>query len=279
MKNVLAIGVVLVALAWLASGAFLVAPGEQAVVFRFGAVDRVVSSGVQLRAPWPIESQVLVSTGEVRRAASDKERMLTGDTNLVDLQLVTQYTVTDPAAFLVATQDPDALVTSAVASVATDVVATIEVDTLLTTGRSALQQRIQLEAQAQLDALGSGIRLVAIEVADLTPPPSVVDAFNDVSSARGDRETLALAAEAYTSDLLPRTRGDASSRVEASRSQAAHRQAQAHGEVDRFEALLPAWRQSRRATREQLVVATWANVDATIRPVHPDAEVVWASED
>lgn len=272
-----AVGLALVG--WLLSGLFLVDPGEQAVVFRFGAVDRVVGSGVQLRAPFPIESQVLVATGEVRRAAGDKRRMLTGDTNLVDLELVTQYSVADPAAFLLASGDPDALVSSTVASVATQVVATIEVDTLLTTGRTALQQRVQADAQTQLDALGTGIRLVAVEVADLTPPPAVVDAFNDVSSARGDRDTLALAAEAYSSDLLPRTRGDASSEVEAARSDAARRDAQASGEVDRFEALLPAWRRAPKAMHAQLVASTWADVTATIRPVHPDAEVVWERED
>ncbi|MCP4806117.1 MAG: FtsH protease activity modulator HflK [Proteobacteria bacterium] len=279
MSRWLLAGAGVVGALWLLSGAFLVDPGEQAVVFRFGAVDRAVGPGFQVRAPWPIESQVLVTTGEVRRAAADKRRMLTGDTNLVDLELVTQYTVSDPAAFLISTQDPDAQVTAAVASVATDVVATIEVDTLLTTGRTALQQRIQADAQLQLDALDSGIRLVAVEVADLTPPPAVVDAFNDVSSARGDRETLALAAEAYSSDLLPRTRGEGSSEVELARSDAARRESQAHGETDRFEALLPAWRKAPAATREQLITSTWANVDATIRPVHPDAEVVWNPED
>ena len=77
----------------------------------------------------------------------------------------------------------------------------------------------------------------------------MVDAFNDVSSARGDKETLALAADAYASRVIPDARGEAARQIEGARGDASHRLAAAQGQIARFEALRA---EPRAATRVQL---------------------------
>jgi modulator of FtsH protease HflK len=270
-----AVGLGLTLVVWVATGLYVVDPGQAAVVFRFGAVDRQAGPGVHLRAPWPVESHEAVLVGEVRREQTRRLRMLTGDTNLVDLELVAQYTVQDPAALLLASQTPSELVIAAVASVATGAVADMEVDKLLTIGRTQLQTDVKRDAQALLDGLGAGVRLDAIEVAHLSPPPAVVDAFNDVSSARGDRETLALAAEAYASDLLPLTRGAQAERVQAARAQAANREAQADADAARFRAVRAQARLAPAATRARLRREAWQGVEAEVVQLSPGARLAW----
>ena len=93
----------------------------------------------------------------------------------------------------------------------------------------------------------------------------VVDAFNDVSSARGDRETLALAAESYASRTLPEVRGSAGARVSQAKAQGTQRTAQARGDIARFEALLVEERAASQATRMRLWSATAAKVGATVK--------------
>ena len=266
---------------WGLSGVYLVDPGQAAVVFRFGVVERQAGPGVHLRAPWPIESHEAVLVGEVRREQTRRLRMLTGDTNLVDLELVAQFTVQDPKALLLASQAPAPLVVGAVASVATGAVASMDVDTLLTVGRSQLQTEVRAEAQALLDGLDAGVRLDAIEVAHLSPPPAVVDAFNDVSSARGDRETLALAAEAYASDLLPLTRGEQARRVEAAHADAAARTARADADAVRFKATRAQARLAPAATRARLRKEAWQGIEADVMQVAPGARLAFpaAAED
>lgn len=254
----------------------MVDPGHAAVVFRFGAVERAVGPGVQVRMAWPVERHEVVAVGEPRRVESEPVRMLTGDTNLVDLQLVAQYSVTDPETFLLGAEDPEQVVLAAVLSTATRVVSTVDVDSLLTTGRATLQREVQAQAQALVEP--HGLRIDAVELAELSPPPAVVDAFNDVSSARGDRDTLALAAEAYASDLLPRTRGEEQRRVEAARGQAAARGAEASGDVARFEGLQPTWRTSAGAVEERLRRETWEAIEAEVVVVEPGAALVWRTE-
>jgi membrane protease subunit HflK len=234
------------------SGLVLVDSGDVAVIYRFGAVDRIASAGLGFRAPWPVESHEMVGVSEVRRVEPGEQRLLTGDTNLVDVDLIIQYTISDPVAFLLSAREPEALLTGVVFSVTSEIVATMEVDVLLTTGRAKLQQDAERAAQAVLDSHEVGVRLVAVEVREITPPPAVLDAFKDVSSARGDRDTLALAAEAYVSKHLPEVRGGVVELLESTRAQGAQQLARASGDVARFKALSSIEKESPHSTRIQI---------------------------
>lgn len=244
-----------VALLLAGSGLFRVEAGEAAVVFRLGAVRSVERSGLHWRAPWPIESHTRVGINEVRRIETGEQRLLTADTNLVDLQLVVQYTVADPAAYLVSAASPEETLAALVLAEAAEAVASQEVDQLLTTGRAELERRVASRAEAGAGALGLGLRVGGVEVKDLSPPPPVLDAFNDVSSARGDRETLALGAESYVGQAIPAARGEAATRASAAQAAAATRVAAARGDVARFSALLAADQAQPGATRARL----WAD--------------------
>ncbi len=264
-------GLGLALLAWAASGLFTVESGEVAVIWRFGAPERTATAGLGLRLPWPLETHSTVALSESRRVEPGSTRMLTGDTNLVDLDLVVQYSVSDPVQWLTATADPERITADVVVAAATAAVRSTDVDSLLTTGRAALQQRLAADAQARLDRLGAGVRVEAVEVRELAPPPAVLDAFNDVSSARGDRETLALAAEAYVSSVLPEARGQGARVREAARADAARRVRGAQGELSRFRAVEIAHRQSPGATTARLRADTLRRIgaQATVRSVPP----------
>ena len=173
-----------------------------------------------------------------------------------------QYTVADPAAFLVSAASPEDTLTALVLAEAAEAVASQEVDQLLTTGRAELERRVAGRAEAAVGALGLGLRVGGVEVKDLSPPPPVLDAFNDVSSARGDRETLALGAESYVGQAIPEARGDAATRASAAMGRAVTRVAAARGDVARFNALLDADRAQPRATRHRLWADSLARIQA-----------------
>lgn len=255
----------LVALLGVIAGSLVVVDtGDVAVVYRFGAIDRTLGAGLSFRAPWPIERHEVVGVSEVRRVEPGPVRMLTGDTNLVDVDLVIQYRVADPVAYQLGIARAEETLTSIIFSVTKDAVATMGVDVLLTTGRAALQQDSARSANVLLSQLGTGMTVDAVEVREINPPPDVLDAFKDVSSARGDRETLALAAEAYASKRLPQVRGQAAQHLESAKSFSADRSAQAAGEVSKFENLLEAHRASPRAVKAQLWLETAQAVGETV---------------
>lgn len=245
----------------------LVEPGEALVVYRLGAVDRVAGAGLSLVLPWPLERAERTSVTELRRVLLSRQRLLTGDTNLVEVELVAQYSVSDPVAFALRHADPEAVVAAEVAAAASAAVARVDVDTLLSTGRSVLGQATAAEAQGALDALGAGILLQAVEVRDLAPPEAVVNAFNDVSSARGDQETAQFSAAAYASRALPAARGQAATLREAAHGHAAGRASRSAADIARFEALRRTWRADRQSVATQLHQAMLVDVGARVRVV------------
>jgi modulator of FtsH protease HflK len=232
--------------------------GEVAVVLRVGAVHRVQAAGLGIRLPRPLEDDTRVSVTEVQRLSLDGRRVLTGDTNLVDVSLVAQFTVADPVLWVTGVADPEDLVRQEVEAATAAIVATMGVDALLTTARAELQQRIRDDTQARLDDMAAGIRLAAVDVRELAPPPAVLDAFNDVSSARGDQQTLALAADAYASTVIPDARGVSARSLEEARAAAAQRVAGAHQAVFRFQALTAPHAEAPEATRSSLRIEALA---------------------
>jgi modulator of FtsH protease HflK len=267
------VGAVLV-LALLASMVLVVDPAERAVVYRFGKAVRTADAGLNLRLPF-IEKADRIRVTEVRRVELPQKRLLTGDTNLVEVQLIVQYTVSDPLAFATNFDDPEKLVAAEVSSIATALVARMGVDALLTTGRTELQQGILDAARTSLEALATGVTLVAVEVGTLTPPAAVDNAFRDVATARSDQETMQLAADSYASQVLPDVRGRASQLRERAIGEAAATSAGADGDIRRFEALHEAYGRELSAARVQLREELLGEIGPKVhvRVVPPGAEL------
>ena len=84
-------------LVWLAGGLYTVQNGGTAVLKRFGDLQREgIGPGLHFCAPKPIDETQIVMTGEVHRVRiggdiSQKLEFITGDENLIDTDLVVQY--------------------------------------------------------------------------------------------------------------------------------------------------------------------------------------------
>ena len=274
MRNALLTLTALLLAAMTASAVMVVNADEVAVVMRLGAVQRTVSSGLAFRLPWPIEDDERVQVTEVRRAEPGQSVLLTGDTNLVSVDIVAQYTVSDPVWFVTASDDPDALVSAVLGAWLVAEVSAMDVDVLLTTGRAALEQQMLAATQHSLDALQIGVRLEAVELRALEPPDAVVAAFNDVSSARGDRDTMVLSAQTYASQKIPEVRGETAQMLEVARTDAAEQAARTRADIARFEALLPTWSDTPDALRQQLQHETGKDIHAAIQLLPPGGRVV-----
>lgn len=240
---------------YLATGLYVVAPGEAGVVRRFGAVvEPRAAPGLHYRFPWPIDRLDLVNTGEVRREVVgvvepeeghdhpeplSRLQVLSGDTNVIDVEIVVQYQVQDPAAYLLNVQyAPYRLVRDAVRQAVTMLVSQQPVDAILTTGRQALQDGIRAETQRRLDAYGSGLVVVGINLQKAYPPDEVAASFTDVNSAREDQARTVNEAIGYANSLLPEARAQASGILGAAEAYRSTVIGEAIGGAQAFEAVL-----------------------------------------
>ncbi|MBX3011875.1 MAG: FtsH protease activity modulator HflK [Caldilineaceae bacterium] len=226
-RRILLAAIGLLLLAYLLSGIYTVQPGEAAVVRRFGYVSiPLVTEGLHYRLPWPIERVDIVNIGEVRRESvgliaaepehplhredPGKLQLLSGDTNIVDYEVIVQYQVRDPAAYLFTLNYPSyQVVRDAVRVAVTRASGGMSVDEILTSERQALQTMVRQTVQNLLDEDNSGLAVISINLQKAYPPDEVADTFRDVASAREDKERAVNEAEAYRNSLLPEARGQA----------------------------------------------------------------------
>lgn len=235
--RVLVLLLVLCGLGWLGwSATWVVSQNEKGVVLTFGKVTRTAPPGIHLLLPWPLETMVRVQTSVVRTMPigfkmSDRARnmpptpgelqWLTGDTNIVEQKGMVLYTVKDPVAYLFGVSDfpdgrpKDRLIRKATEEVLSRLVATMSIDEVLSTGQTRLQGLARKEVQEMLDAFGSGIHVTAVNIIEVGAPVRVIGAFNDVSSARADKERQVSEAQGYANQTRPRARAAANKALRA----------------------------------------------------------------
>jgi membrane protease subunit HflK len=263
------------------SGIYVVQPDERGVVRRLGRVvaDRI-EPGIHYRIPWPIDRVDRPQVTSIKRmsvgykivdqmrglAPEPREaQFLTGDTNIIEVQLLIQYVVKDPADFLFGVEEPHWLVRKVGESALTEAMSMTGVDAVLTTGKLEISAAVKKRAQDMLDSYGAGIEIVAAHLQEVTPPREVADAFRDVASAREDRSRIIQEANGYANRVVPMARGEAQQLVTAAEGYKAEKTDRATGEAERFRAVVAEYWKAPAATRERLYLETMEQVLATVR--------------
>jgi len=270
-KRMLFILIGLILLIWLASGIYIVGPGEMGVIRQFGKMVDQTSPGLRYRLPWPIQTHDVVHLARVRRAEvgfktdpySGKVRpepkealMLTGDENIVDAQLFVQYVVKDPAQFLFRVRNAEFVLKTSAEVALRSVVGRNSIDFTMTEGRVVVQDEIKKYLQTLLDDYQTGLMVTEARLLVVDPPEEVKDAFHDVVRAWEDRERLMREAEGYREDLIPKARGEAAQMVRNAEAYKEQRVIRSQGDATKFLDVLKAYRKAKEATRERLYLET-----------------------
>jgi membrane protease subunit HflK len=276
----------LVLVLYLASGIYLVAPEQQAVVTRFGRVAASgVAPGLHYHWPWPIERITKLKVLETKRltigvempdpllgrTAAPPVQFLTGDQNIIALVVAVQYGIKDAGAYLFKVQDVTRVVETAVESAFAQTVAVESVDNILTTGKTAAQNAALAHARVLLEAYGSGVHLSALNIESVTPPAEVSDAFREVTSARADRDRIINEAHGYANDAWAKAQGEAGKLKSEAEGHRQQRINEAQGEAARFDKLLAATGQARELTAQRLYLETMEEVLPRMKKVVVDS--------
>jgi membrane protease subunit HflK len=263
-----------VALIFLWSSWFTIQPEETGIVQRFGKVVRSAGPGLHFKWPYGIETVRLVPTARVlkeefgfRTLASAPGRrteytvnqdykaeslMLTGDLNVLDVQWIIQYRIEDPIRYLFAVRDTPKTVRDITEAVMRQVVGNRLGSDVLTVGRVAVSSEAKEEIQKILTAYETGVRLVTVELQDVTPPDTVKPAFNEVNESRQDRERTINQAQEQAYREIPKARGVAAQSISEAEGYALERVNRASGEATRFQAILDEYSQAPEVTRRRL---------------------------
>ena len=271
------------------AGIYRIAPGQEAAIQTFGkaGADTVKDEGLHWHWPSPIGKTTVIQTqqnrstevgfqsrpdgsidmvtGEPWQRDLKEATMITGDLNIIEVQLVAQYNIKNLNSYLFRADDPGVVLhyvkDSSDTKVSTNRTAepgfpdgqtikdALEVairkaagqrtlDEALITQRESIEQETLLHAQELLDAYRTGLRLTSIQLQEVTAPSEVQAAFDDVLRAREERDTRINEALAFESQVLPEARGQAEKIKREAEAYRAERANAAQGEHDRFLAIL-----------------------------------------
>ncbi len=277
---------------WLLSGIYIVRPGEQGVVRRFGKVVRITEPGPHYRLPSPIEKVDKPKIQQVRRIEigvetispgpparyrfhPEESMMLTGDEQIIDAQIIVQYKIKDAADFLFNVRNlegPQGTIKDAAEVSLRQVVGERPIDDVLI--REKLQVEIDIRALIQeiVDRYESGVRIIEVKLQTVQPPKEVAASFNDVVSAKEDKDKLIQEAEGYKEDIIPKARGEARSIVLAAEAYKEEKIKRAQGDVAKFLAVLKEYEKAKDVTRKRLYLETMEKVLPGIKKFIIDSE-------
>ena len=277
-----------VALLWLATGFYQVQPNEQGVVLRFGKYADTTDAGLHYHLPYPIEevvkvnitqersinlgvaeayttaNRVAIRNGQTGNAdplkSFTESHMLTGDENIVDVNLTVVWRIKNAKDYLFSMQDPDNTVRVAAQSVLREIVGQSEMQAIITGDRGKVEDETKAELQKVMDEFESGIEIVRVKLQKADPPKQVVDAFNEVQRAKADMERFKNEAEAYRNEILPKARGEASQLLQNAQAYKEAVVNKAQGEAERFNSVYKAYKEGKNVTARRMYLETMENV-------------------
>jgi membrane protease subunit HflK len=291
-KKPLVIGLAAILLLWAISGFYIVNAAEESVELVFGKwTGEIVGPGWDWNFPWPIGERSVVNVSEVRKvelgfrgneangrsAGATQDRrteslMLTSDQNIVDLDFVVQWNISDLAAYVFTVRDQEQTVRALAESAMREVVGQTALEPLLTIERQEVAQETRLLMQQVLDEYEIGVRIVTIELQDVKPPTEVAEAFEDVQRAQQDKEQLQNQAEAYRNQVVPVARGEATRMIEGATAYQERVIKEAEGEAERFIAIYDTYKNAKAVTRRRLYLEAMEDIMSRADKVIIDQE-------
>jgi membrane protease subunit HflK len=257
-------GAVVVALTVVA-GFYRVEQAEEAVVLRFGKYNSTQTAGLHWAMPL-VDEVKKVNIQRIEQIPLNA-RMITEDTNIVEISLTVQYRILEPVNYLLKVNDPEASLLHATESALRHVVGGSKMTHILNEGRATLARDIQPRLQQYLKTYQTGIEVSGINILEALPPKEVKASFDDVIRAKEDKERLQNQAQTYSNGIVPEARGQAARLLAEANGYKLEVVDRAKGDAARFDQLVVEYKKSPQVIRQRLYLETMESVLAKTNKV------------
>ena len=242
---------------------------QQAVVTTFGKVSSVEDPGIHLKIPFGVQQVSLVDVNVLQKieigfrtnqnnydttVVSSESKMISGDYNIVvNCDFFVEYRISDPVKYLYNSEDPAEILKSLSQSHIRNVISSYDVDTILTTGKGEIQQKIKEAIQSELTTYDLGLLLTDIKLQDSEPPTrEVQEAFKEVETAKQDKDTAINVARAYENSQIPLAQAEADKLIQNAEFLKQDRINEANMQVAMFNAMYEQYKLNPDITRKRM---------------------------
>jgi regulator of protease activity HflC (stomatin/prohibitin superfamily) len=248
-------------LGWLSTSLTVVGVEEQALVERLGVPvgGQPLSPGIHLHWPWPVDRVFRIPVQRVealtvghegeegggpenvlwarQHAANEYTLLLGNGRDLITVDATVQFRIANARAWRYNCQNPaDALRALAYRAVMRNTV-NRTLSEALSENVATLTGRMRAMVQANADALGLGVEVLAFTVGGMHPPVAVAGDYQAVVSAELRKVTTVVNAQVFRNQTLPGAEASVLVNQNAARAEAAEGLAKAAGEAWSFRTL------------------------------------------
>ncbi len=242
---------------------------QQAVVTTFGKVTATTGAGMHFKLPFGIQKVQTVDvnvyqkieigyrTDEMEHSYADtvikESKMITGDYNIVNVDFFVEYKISDPVKYLYNSAEPETILKNLVQSQIRNVIGSSTVDSILTDGKTEIQQQVKMLITEELAEYDIGLVLSDIKIQDSEPPTlSVIEAFKNVETAKQSAETAINQAKAYQNSELPKAKATADQLIQNAEFLKQNRINDATKQVAMFKAMYEQYAQNPEITKVRM---------------------------
>ncbi|MDR2942744.1 MAG: FtsH protease activity modulator HflK [Treponema sp.] len=250
---------------------FIVDQAEEAVITRLGKYHVTKGPGLQIKLPFGIDRNYTVNVKAVQTAqfgfttvrsginsayATGKTKeatMLTGDLNIVEIEWIIQYRITDSKAWVFNVMERERTISDVSRSVINMLVGDRAIMDIMSPERSAIEVAGADLMNETFKSYGLGIYVIAVKLQNIDPPAgSVQQAFDDVNKAIQDMNRLINEGMQVYNEEIPKARGEAERMVSIAQGYASERVNKSKGDVARFNSVYNEYRRAPEVTKQRL---------------------------
>ncbi|MDD3227597.1 MAG: FtsH protease activity modulator HflK [Oscillospiraceae bacterium] len=259
-KMVVGIGGVLAA-AYFLSGVYIVQLDETGVVRRFGqVVNASVTPGIHYRLPTPVDQVTIIKSDNVNKIETGEQELLTGDTNLVNINLSVHYRIKNAADYVLNVKNTDQLIQSSAVTSIRKIIGESTIDYVLTEGKAEIENAAMELLTTTMDKNNTGIEIVGVQLVQAAPPASVVASFQDLATARQDKSIYINEATSYKNTIIPQANADAYKMVAEAEGYSKEKVQTAEGDAVLFSQKQEAYAASKGVTEFRLYMEAMEKV-------------------
>lgn len=265
-------------LIFLLTGVYKVDQGEDAMVMTFGEVTSHKSSGVYFRIPiiQSVKKESLTNihtleygfrtkqVGTTTQSSqydnvADEAIMITGDGNIVNVEVIYQIVIKDVKDYYFEVDDPIGTLKLAFETVLRRNIQGKTLDDALLK-KQEIENEVLPDLKKIVDNYKMGIEVRTIQIQNIQVPDEVTAAYEDVNNAKNEKTRKLDEAEKYKNEKIPVARAKAYQMIQASEGYKAEKIAQASGDVANFESVYEKYLSSKDITRKRLMIETMENI-------------------
>lgn len=278
-NRVVTVVIIVLVLLFIITGLYTINPEEVGVIQRFGKYTDTTEPGLHFKIPFGVDNLTKVKVTHVykeefgfrtlqpgiksrysSRDYSSESLMLTGDLNIADLEWIVQYRVKDPVKYLFRVRNVEETIRDASESVIRQIVGDRSVDEVIVLSRKEINDLGVQKLQKLLDDYNTGIEVVTVNLQNVNPPEKVQPAFNDVNSAKQEKERIINEAWQKYNQIIPEAKGKAKQTIQEAEGYAVNRKNRAQGDADRFTSIYKEYKSAKMVTRKRMYLETMQEV-------------------